>query len=285
MARPLGSDGQASHPPVHMETRDTIPSNSDTSKRDAPTDFGGVGIQDLVSKCEELEARVATLDEERKHAVRRRDILLGEREQLRWSVANSERQVQELSQEVGALKQLQNSRGARLLPVVGRTFASRVAAIFVGGGKDDAGPGGANEGPIADTPTPRNSFQHEPLIPFVRRGIKRPTIAVLALDLSREDLESVSDTVSAIGETKGLIPVIFTDMPDFSVFRERRIVFEYFPPKSVQDTLAPDRDWELYLRRRLALFVEKWQPVDIVAFGPRSHEIAESLESKNVSAD
>lgn len=227
---------------------------------------------------------MATLDEERKHAVRRRDILLGEREQLRRSLANSERHVQDLNQEVGALKLRQNSRGARLLPVVGRRFASRVAAIFVGGGKDDREQGGANEGPIADKPTPRNSFQHEPLIPFSRRSIKRPTIAVLALDLSREDLERVSDTVSAVGETKGLIPVIFTDMSDFSVFRERRIVFEYFPPKSVQDALAPDRDWELYLRRRLALFEQKWQPVDIVAFGPRSHEIAEFLESKNVSA-
>ncbi|MGH6901847.1 MAG: hypothetical protein ACREIR_03825, partial [Geminicoccaceae bacterium] len=63
-----------------------------------------------------------------------------------------------------------------------------------------------------------------------------------------------------------------TDNDAFQLFRGRRVLFEFLPPPSDRERLAPELDWRLFTLRRLALIRRKWQPVRVVAFGRAAGE-------------
>ena len=58
-----------------------------------------------------------------------------------------------------------------------------------------------------------------------------------------------------------------TDSSAFDAFRSRGLPFEYLPPPPTGER-GRQRDWSVYQTRRFALLCDKWQPVEVVSFGP-----------------
>jgi hypothetical protein len=59
------------------------------------------------------------------------------------------------------------------------------------------------------------------------------------------------------------------------IFRKRRVLFEFLPPRSEQQRVATELDWQLFMLRRLALIRRKWRPVRVVPFGRRAAEVVQ----------
>jgi hypothetical protein len=96
-----------------------------------------------------------------------------------------------------------------------------------------------------------------------------PPRALLAcvVGLDRGALALVIETVRAHADRAAARPVFLTDGLQFDLFRAARVAFEHLPS---QADVAPALDaagWRLYVARRLALLVEKWQATAIVAYG------------------
>ena len=130
---------------------------------------------------------------------------------------------------------------------------------------------------VAANVGPRAVLGRPPLVPDVARtlGIEddaapRRSIIVTALGLQPDTLERVLDTIESYAAKRDVVPVVLTDHSRFEVFRRRDMAFEYQPPESSRQRFASDLDWDLYLKRRLALLRAKWQPVGVISFG--SHD-------------
>jgi hypothetical protein len=96
-----------------------------------------------------------------------------------------------------------------------------------------------------------------------------PARALLAcvVGLDRGALALVIETVRAHADRAAARPVFLTDGLQFDLFRAAGVAFEHLPG---QADVAPALDaagWRLYVARRLALLVEKWQATAIVAYG------------------
>jgi hypothetical protein len=213
------------------------------------------------------------LDQALEQRTRRVDQLLGVRDQLRQQLAAAQASLQELNRELGAAgggrrvaaatTPIWQSLGDSLRQLVGRLpheprlqrepASPRVVQVL------DAEP--TREGPA-------------PLVPFAAEGIARPVVAVVAFGLTSEQRVAVLDMVARHSAERNVVPLILTDDDDFAPLRSRRMVFEYFPPPSVREALAPALEWELYLQRRLSLVRRKWQPVRIIPFGQTAAHIA-----------
>lgn len=95
-------------------------------------------------------------------------------------------------------------------------------------------------------------------------------VLVVLFGLPPSDQEAVIARVlaSAASGEPPVVPVFLTDDSDFTVLRRHRALFEYLPFPPADRPGAGPRDWPLYLARRFALLCAKWQPVQVVAFGP-----------------
>jgi hypothetical protein len=85
----------------------------------------------------------------------------------------------------------------------------------------------------------------------------------------------VLQIVERYGAEHDAAPLLLTDNDSFHLFRNRRVVFEFLPPGTEQQRLAPELDWQLFTLRRLALVRRKWRPVRVVSFGRRAAEIVQ----------
>jgi hypothetical protein len=74
-------------------------------------------------------------------------------------------------------------------------------------------------------------------------------------------------TAAAAADPGPLVRVYLTDSSAFDAFRARGLPFEYLPPPPAE-LHGPRRDWSVYQTRRFALLCDKWQPVEVVCFGP-----------------
>lgn len=102
-----------------------------------------------------------------------------------------------------------------------------------------------------------------PLVPMREsRGVRPVTLAV-AWGFAGGELVRLVETVAARDDLPA-IPLVLVDTPDFEPLRRHRLPFEYLP----FDTLA---DWpgdaESYLVRRFELYLAKYRPAAVVAFG------------------
>jgi hypothetical protein len=98
-------------------------------------------------------------------------------------------------------------------------------------------------------------------------------LGVVVFGLSEPEIENVLGIVERHCAERDLAPLLLTDNDAFQLFRGRRVLFEFLPPRSEQERLAPDLDWRLFTLRRLALIRRKWQPVRVIAFGRRAADI------------
>ena len=63
------------------------------------------------------------------------------------------------------------------------------------------------------------------------------------LRLSESEIERVLDAVERYCAEHEAAPLLLTDNDSFQLFRNRRVVFEFLPPRSEQQRLASELDW------------------------------------------
>jgi hypothetical protein len=182
-------------------------------------------------------------------------------------LTDQESLVWALNRDFGGLDQrlgeLEHARGGGAGGLIGQRIRAALAAI-----------GNVFRPPTADSPTagaqpwpPGMPVPHPPLVPFGDGNLGKRIIAVTAFELSKEALAKVLDTVEAHCRKRDTLPLVLTDCNCFEMFRDRSMVFEYFPPEASRERFAPDLQWPLFFRRRLALLRRKWGPVGVVSFG------------------
>lgn len=103
-----------------------------------------------------------------------------------------------------------------------------------------------------------------------RAGPQARAVMVALFGLSAAEIDTVVAKLTAAAEPAPaeLVRVFLTDGSAFDAFRARGLPFEYLPPTPRDPARRGQRDWGVYQLRRFALLCEKWQPVEVVGFGP-----------------
>jgi hypothetical protein len=61
-------------------------------------------------------------------------------------------------------------------------------------------------------------------------------------------------------------PVFVTDCDQFQIFRRHGYLFEYIPPREDWTARFGDSDWTAYLRERMNLLLERYEPDRVIGF-------------------
>lgn len=101
-------------------------------------------------------------------------------------------------------------------------------------------------------------------VPRSRRG---PALLACVIGLDQAALAVVLANLRAHAAEAEARPVILTDSLQFDLLRRSGIAFEYLPSRSDVAPALEGDGWRLYVARRLALLVEKWQAAAILAYG------------------
>jgi len=199
-------------------------------------------------------------------SMRRVQQLIGERHALTSLLAERDAELQRLNRELGALAErvAPAVRGSHPLLAAARALLERVWPARTAQVRSGADPAS----PEATQPASKGA-----LIPWIQNGPPKAVLGVMVFGLSEPEIENVLGTLERYCAERDLAPLLLTDNDAFQLFRGRRVLFEFLPPRSDQERLAPDLDWQLFMLRRLALIRRKWQPVRVVAFGRRAGDI------------
>jgi hypothetical protein len=217
-----------------------------------------------VSESRQRSEQLRAVVEKRTRRVQQ---LLGERDRLISLLAGRDAELQRLNRELGELTALAK-------PAVdgspGLLKAARAVLERVRSAREASRPTGSRE---AQRSTPQQASPAGALVPWVQNGPPKAVLAVIAFGLCQAEIEQVLAAIESNCAERDLAPLLLTDNDAFQVFRGRRVLFEYLPPSTDQERLAPELDWRLYTLRRLALIRRKWQPIRVVAFGHRAAEV------------
>jgi hypothetical protein len=223
----------------------------------------------MAGEAASLTQRIEELESELEQRTRRLQQLLGERDQLQALLARRDDELQRLNRELGALS-------ARAAPERVRSPALRTAIRKLLDSLQRA----RKVSRPAKRPAPR---AHQPdargnetrLVPWLKHRPPKDVVAVVVFGLSEAEIARVLEVVERSCAEHEAAPLLLTDNDSFQLFRNRRVLFEFLPPRSEQQRLAPDLDWQLFTLRRLALIRRKWRPVRVVAFGRRAAEVVQ----------
>jgi hypothetical protein len=216
----------------------------------------------LVQRIEELETQL----EQRS---RRLQQLIGERDQLKALLARRDGELQRLNREIGALT-------ARAAPTQVRSPALFAAARRLLDGLWQVR--GASRRAKGSAPRPHQpavQLSEPRLVPWAKQHPPKAICAVVVFGLTEAEIERVLEVVERYCAKHEAAPLLLTDNDSFQLFRNRRVLFEFLPPRSEQQRVAPDLDWQLFTLRRLALIRRKWRPVRVVPFGRRAAEVVQ----------
>lgn len=86
-------------------------------------------------------------------------------------------------------------------------------------------------------------------------------------------------------KASGKIPVFITDDLDLTPWIERQLLIEHLPSLAQQTNLAPDLDWDLYVKRRLSQIKRKWQTGDITDLGGKLGEVDKPGRNQAMAED
>jgi hypothetical protein len=194
--------------------------------------------------------------------------LIGERDRLASLLAARDAEMLRLTREFGALAE-------RAAPAVPRSSALLAAtnALLDRFRRFRNAPMPPTRARATPASTERPSTERPLLLPSVQEGPPKAVLGVLVFGLSEPEIENALGIVERQCAERDLAPLLLTDNDAFQLFRGRRVLFEFLPPRSEQERLAPDLDWQLFTLRRLALIRRKWQPVRVLAFGRRAADI------------
>ena len=96
---------------------------------------------------------------------------------------------------------------------------------------------------------------------------------MLLFGVAEADLPRVLDSIEEVTATKNVRPVIITSSERLDLIGRRKIAVEYVPP-CAGGLDGEERDWDLYLKHRFELLSRKWDPGDVLAYGPGSADVA-----------
>jgi hypothetical protein len=228
-----------------------------------------IRLRRMAGEAASLTRRVESLESELEQRARRLQQLLGERDQLQSLLARRDTEVQRLNREIGAL-------GARTAPDQARSPALRQAARKLLEGLQRARVFARPTRPTAprsQKPHPRGDEAR--LVPWAKHRPPKDVLAVVVFGLSEAEIERVLEIVERYCAAHEAVPLLLTDDDAFQLFRNRRVVFEFLPPRAEQQRFAPELDWQLFTLRRLALIRRKWRPIRVVPFGRRAAQVVQ----------
>jgi hypothetical protein len=227
----------------------------------APTHRLDQGAQEPRQRGEQLEASL-------ERSTRRIQQLIGERHVLTSLLAERDAELQRLNRELGALtaRAVPEVQGPRPRLAAARALLERVWPARTAPVRAD---------PVSAPPETAQQASERALVPWIQNGRPKAVLGVVVFGLSEPEIENVLGIVERQCAERDLAPLLLTDNDAFQLFRGRRVLFEFLPPRSEQERLAPDLDWRLFTLRRLALIRRKWQPVRVIAFGRRAADIVQ----------
>jgi hypothetical protein len=194
--------------------------------------------------------------------------LIGDRDRLTSLLAGRDAELQRLNRELGALS-------ARVGPGQVRFPAIFAAARRLLDGLQHARKASRYAKPAAPPAQAEARVGETRLVPWVKHRPPKDVFAVVVFGLSETEIERVLEVVERYCVEHDAAPLLLTDNDSFQLFRNRRVLFEFLPPRSEQQRVAPELDWQLFMLRRLALIRRKWRPVRVVPFGRRAAEVVQ----------
>jgi hypothetical protein len=268
MPQPNGSGASAStasfeaHPAARSAQRHEEPAPKHRSAVAALTHR----LDGLAQEVSETRQHGEQLEASLEGSMRRIQQLIGERHALSSLLAERDAELQRLNRELGALAERAAPavRGSRPLLAAARALLERVWPARTAPVRSRL---------IPASPEAMQQVSERALVPWIKNGPPKAVLGVVVFGLSEPEIENVLGIVERHCAERNLAPLLLTDNDAFQLFRGRRVLFEFLPPRSEQERLAPDLDWQLFTLRRLALIRRKWQPVRVVAFGRRAAEI------------
>jgi hypothetical protein len=225
-------------------------------------------LNQLTQEVSESRQRSEQLQAILEKHTRRLQQLIGDRDRLTSLLAGRDAELQRLNRELGALS-------ARVGPGQVRFPAIFAAARRLLDGLQHARKASRYAKPAAPPAQAEARVGETRLVPWVKHRPPKDVFAVVVFGLSETEIERVLEVVERYGAEHDAAPLLLTDNDSFQLFRNRRVVFEFLPPRSEQQRLAPELDWQLFMLRRLALIRRKWRPVRVVPFGRRAAEVVQ----------
>jgi hypothetical protein len=224
-------------------------------------------LKRMAGEAVSLTQRIEELESELERRTRRLHQLLGERDQLQALLGRRDNELQRVNREVGALSALAEPGQVRL-PAL--WAALRQLLDGMGRARKVSRPAK----PAAPQAQPSDArVGAARLVPWVKDRPPKDIVAVVVFGLSEAEIDRVLELVERYCAEHETAPLLLTDNDSFQLFRNRRVVFEFLPPRSEQQRLAPDLDWQLFTLRRLALIRRKWRPVRVVSFGRQAADV------------
>jgi hypothetical protein len=223
----------------------------------------------LTQEVSQTRQRSEQLQAALEKRTRRVQQLIGDRDRLTSLLSARDAELQRLNRELGALS-------ARVEPAPVRSPALFAAARKLLHGLRNARNASGRAKPAAPRAhQPDVGVNETRLVPWVKHRPPKHVFAVVVFGLSETEIGCVLDVVERHCAEHHAAPLLLTDNDSFQVFRNRRVLFEFLPPRSEQQRVAPDLDWHLFTLRRLALIRRKWRPVRVVPFGRRAAEVVQ----------
>ncbi|MGI9433444.1 MAG: hypothetical protein ACR2Q4_01205 [Geminicoccaceae bacterium] len=111
-----------------------------------------------------------------------------------------------------------------------------------------------------------------PLVPGNVDGADCPVVLLIVLGLDEAATAAVIDQITDREPLAGHVPVFFTDLDRFDLFRSKGHVFEHMPSVKSRSLAPEGLPWQHYTRRRLDLLQTKWRPAATIPFGPIASE-------------
>lgn len=173
-------------------------------------------------------------------------------------------QLAQLRQELAAAREMGDRADGRWFPGLFRRANS-------------APPAAADNAPAAPAAIAYSNGGLAPLRPHANPQPEK-VVAVATLGIGVDELARIAGMVGGQMAGGRLLPIVLTDSDRLEIFRQHRLPLEYFPPAALRRRFAPERNWDLYIRRRVEIICRKWRPGAMIVFGDGSGLLIEAAK-------
>ncbi len=89
------------------------------------------------------------------------------------------------------------------------------------------------------------------------------------------DATAAANAVSSIQKSipNGTVLILVTDLRDIALFQLTNCITEFVPNLDQLKARFPGKSASTYVSNRMALLLQKWQPVQTIAIGPRANDL------------
>ena len=103
-------------------------------------------------------------------------------------------------------------------------------------------------------------------------------VLISVIGMAEAERDRMLDWMPADCAANAKLPVFVTDDLDLHPWLSRELLVEHLPSMARQKALAPDLDWDLYLKRRLDFLKRKWRVDHIMDLGKSLDRLSETSE-------